>query len=85
MFINHCYYCRYQIIGKYETLADDSEYILRKVGASPNLHFPEVIPSKTTAFVGPYFDKLSKKQQRGLIKIYQDDFKIFGYHYRNLI
>lgn len=76
---------RYQLIGKYETLAEDSEYILRQVGAPPSLHFPDVIPSKTTAFVEPYFDTLSKKQQRDLIKIYEDDFRIFDYHFRNFI
>lgn len=82
-----CYPCsvRYQLIGKYETLAEDSEHILRQVGAPPSLHFPEVIPSKTTAFVEPYFDMLSKKQQQDLIKIYEDDFRIFDYHFRNLI
>lgn len=82
-----CHPCavRYQIIGKYETLAEDSEYILRKVGAPPSLHFPEIIPSKTTGFVESYFDMLSEEQQRDLIEIYRDDFEIFGYHHRNLI
>ncbi|XP_047475889.1 carbohydrate sulfotransferase 11-like isoform X2 [Penaeus chinensis] len=82
-----CHPCavRYQIIGKYETLAEDSEYILRKVGASPDLHFPEIIPSKTTAIVESYFDMLSDEQQRNLIEIYRDDFELFGYHHRNLI
>ncbi|XP_069186249.1 carbohydrate sulfotransferase 11 isoform X3 [Procambarus clarkii] len=82
-----CHPCsvRYQFIGKYETLAEDSEYILRQVGAPPSLHFPDVIPSKTTAHVEPYFDTLSKTQQMDLIKIYEDDFRVFDYHFRDLI
>ncbi|KAG7155929.1 carbohydrate sulfotransferase 11-like isoform X1 [Homarus americanus] len=82
-----CYPCsvRYDYVGKYETLAEDSEYILREVGAPPSIQFPEVIPSKTTAYVDPYFDTLSKNQQQDLIRIYEDDFRVFDYHFRNLI
>nr|XP_053651287.1 carbohydrate sulfotransferase 11-like [Cherax quadricarinatus] len=82
-----CHPCsvRYQFIGKYETLAEDAEYILRRVGAPPSLHFPSVIPSKTTAYVEPYFDTLSKKQQQDFIKIYENDFRVFDYHFRDLI
>ncbi|KAK7074936.1 Carbohydrate sulfotransferase 11, partial [Halocaridina rubra] len=82
-----CHPChvRYHIIGKYETLAADAEYILRLVGAPPFVHFPEVIPSKTTAVVESYVDTLTTRQKQGLVKIYEDDFRIFNYHFRNLI
>ncbi|KAK3881336.1 hypothetical protein Pcinc_014208 [Petrolisthes cinctipes] len=81
----HPCFVRYDYIGKYETLAEDAEYILRQIGAPPSLHFPEVVPSKTTAHVDSYFDMLSSKQQPNLIKIYEDDFRIFDYHYRYFI
>ncbi|XP_064114963.1 carbohydrate sulfotransferase 11-like [Macrobrachium nipponense] len=84
---NMCHPClvRFQIIGKYETLADDAEYILRLVGAPPTIHFPEVIPSKTTALVESYVDTLTPRQKQGLIRIYENDFRIFNYNFRNLI
>lgn len=76
---------KYDYIGKYETLADDSKYILEQIGAPPTLHFPEVVPSKTSAVVETYFDSLTAQQQSDLVKIYQDDFQIFDYHFRNFI
>lgn len=83
---HHClFFHRYDFIGKYETLADDSKYILDQIGAPPSLHFPEVVPSKTSAVVETYFDSLSAQQQKDLIRIYQDDFRIFDYHFRNFI
>lgn len=82
-----CHPCsvRYQVIGKYETLAEDAEYILRLIGAPPSVHFPAVIPSKTTAVVESYVDTLTMRQKQGLIKIYEHDFRIFNYHFKNLI
>ncbi|KAG0719006.1 Carbohydrate sulfotransferase 11 [Chionoecetes opilio] len=76
---------RYDFIGKYETLAEDSRYIMEQLGAPPSLHFPEVVASKTTAVVEAYFNALSPKQQSDLIRIYQNDFRAFDYHFRNLI
>lgn len=82
-----CHPCevKYDLIGKYETLADDSKYIMDQIGAPPTLHFPEVVPSKTSAVVEAYFDSLSLQQQKDLIRIYEDDFRIFDYHFRNFI
>uniref|UniRef100_A0A0P4WGY9 Carbohydrate sulfotransferase n=2 Tax=Scylla olivacea TaxID=85551 RepID=A0A0P4WGY9_SCYOL len=76
---------KYDYIGKYETLADDSKYILEQIGAPPSLHFPEVVPSRTSAVVESYFNSLTAQQQSDLVKIYQDDFQIFDYHFRNFI
>ncbi|XP_045107618.1 carbohydrate sulfotransferase 11-like isoform X2 [Portunus trituberculatus] len=82
-----CYPCdvNYDYIGKYETLADDSQYILEQIGAPPFLHFPEVVPSKTSAVVETYFNSLTPQQQSDLVKIYKDDFQIFDYHFRDFI
>ncbi|CAL4059428.1 unnamed protein product, partial [Meganyctiphanes norvegica] len=86
-FSSLCHPChvRYQVIGKYETLANDSEYILRSISAPANVHFPEVIPSKTGKYVESYVNTLTSKQLDDLINMYEDDFRIFDYHFRRLV
>lgn len=81
---NPCH-IRYDVIGKYESLASDSEYILSSVGAQDNVHFPEVVPSKTGNFVETYVNTLTSKQLRNLINMYEKDFRIFDYHFRRII
>lgn len=82
-----CFPCdmRYDFIGKYETLAEDSKFILEQIGAPPSLHFPEVVPSKTTGVVESYFGSLTPQQQRELVQIYSEDFRIFDYHFKDYI
>ena len=76
---------RYQYIGKLETLTEDAEFILRQVGAPPSLHFPPVTPSTTAALADAYFDALTPAMQQDLLSVYEDDFRIFGYSYRDFV
>lgn len=76
-----CYPCaiRYDVIAKYDTLAEDSERFLRLIGAPPDLHFPPANPRNTSSLLEKYFADVPKKQQEELFRIYQRDFKIFEY------
>ncbi|CAL4076566.1 unnamed protein product, partial [Meganyctiphanes norvegica] len=80
-YVDMCHPCaiNYDIIGKYETLEEDAEYLLRKVGANEDLHFPPVNPSNTATFVPFYMSTLSKNLTHRLLDMYSLDFKIFDY------
>ncbi|XP_042204802.1 carbohydrate sulfotransferase 11-like isoform X2 [Homarus americanus] len=85
-YVDLCHPCtiRYNIIGKYETLEEDSEYILRKIGAPPDLHFPPVVPSRTASLVADYMASLSPELGQKLYDLYRLDFKLFEYDYSNI-
>lgn len=70
---------RYNIIGKYETLIDDSALALHIIGLD-NLTFPAgQKTSGTSELMTKYFDPFPMKITRNLYKVYEDDFKLFGY------
>ncbi|XP_069989147.1 carbohydrate sulfotransferase 11 isoform X1 [Penaeus vannamei] len=82
-YVELCHPCfiKYNIIGKYETLEEDAEYVLRKIGAPPSLHFPPLVTSKTTALVEAHMNTLTPELRKKLYNAYQLDFKLFGYDY----
>ncbi|KAK4328001.1 hypothetical protein Pmani_001572 [Petrolisthes manimaculis] len=84
-YLELCHPCtiKYNIIGKYETLEEDAEYILRMIGAPPSLHFPPIVTSKTASFVSAYFASLTDTLQRRLYEMYKHDFKLFQYDLHN--
>lgn len=70
---------RYNVIGKYETLIDDSALALHIIGVD-NLTFPAgQKTSGTSELMTKYFDPFPMKITRNLYKVYEDDFKLFGY------
>lgn len=76
-----CHPCtiNYDIIGKYETLYQDSEFILRQAGES-KIEFPRPPkPSSTSSNFQKYFSTLSEDTIAQLHNIYAYDFKLFGY------
>lgn len=76
-----CHPCTipYDHIGKYETLEEDAEFILRKLGARPDLHFPPFVPSKTASLVPGYLATLTKDTSKKLYELYKPDFALFQY------
>lgn len=81
-----CHPCsiHYDIIGKYETLYQDSDYILTKIGMK-NLEFPYTSkPSKTTVNMRKYYKNLTSESIWKLYDIYQLDFRLFGYTFHDL-
>ncbi|XP_066947276.1 carbohydrate sulfotransferase 11-like [Macrobrachium rosenbergii] len=85
LYVDLCYPCsiKYDIIGKYETLEEDSEYILRRIGANPNLHFPPFVTSRTGPLVAGYIASLPDELAEKLHELYKPDFKLFEYEFYN--
>lgn len=77
-----CHLCLidYDIIGKYETLYEDAEFILKQIGKS-DIAFPHAAkPSKTWSQLRKYYNTLSQRVINDLYKIYKLDFELFEYN-----
>ena len=76
---------KYSYVGKYETLSQDAENVLRKLNAS-HIHFPDFASSgrKTADRVQGFFANISSNDLHRLWKLYEVDFEMFGYTYPNI-
>nr|XP_026648271.1 carbohydrate sulfotransferase 13 [Zonotrichia albicollis] len=78
-----CHPCiiHYDVVGKYETLAEDAKYILQLVGADASVKFPA--SSKTTRttddMTAQFFQDISPFYQRRLFNLYKMDYLLFNY------
>lgn len=82
-----CHPCavRYNIVGKYETLIDDSALALHLVGVK-NLTFPSSQrTSGTSDLLRKYFSNVPLGVTRSLYRLYEDDFKLFGYSLEDVL
>ncbi|XP_016016004.1 carbohydrate sulfotransferase 13 isoform X1 [Rousettus aegyptiacus] len=79
-----CHPCglRYDIVGKFETLAEDAAFVLSLVGA-PGLRFPSPPPRAKAAATqdqaARLFQDISPFYQRRLFNLYRMDFLLFNY------
>ncbi|XP_070215073.1 carbohydrate sulfotransferase 13 [Bos mutus] len=78
-----CHPCRlrYDVVGKFETLAEDAAFVLGLAGA-PGLHFPEPPPGARAAArdrAERLFRDISPFYQRRLFGLYKMDFLLFNY------
>ncbi|XP_029334089.1 carbohydrate sulfotransferase 13 [Mus caroli] len=79
-----CHPClvRYDVVGKFETLADDAAFVLDLVG-EPGLRFPAppLRPEKdlTREQARRLFQDISPFYQRRLFNLYKMDFLLFNY------
>lgn len=68
-----------EILGKYETLLDDSALALHMAGADKYTFPTAQRTSGTNEKLREYFDTLPVGVIRNLYRLYEEDFKMFGY------
>lgn len=73
----------YNVLGKFETLKQDSDHVLQIVGAPSNLRYPEIKKyneSRTDPKISAtFFQRLPIKLLQQLLELYKLDFILFGY------
>ncbi|XP_030625172.1 carbohydrate sulfotransferase 11 [Chanos chanos] len=78
-----CHPCliHYDIVGKYETLEQDSSYVLRLAGVDTEVSFPTSSKSTRTNgdMAAKFFNNISPFYQKKLYNLYQMDFFLFNY------
>lgn len=81
-----CHPCviKYNVVGKYETLLDDSALALHLAGV--NITFPRSHRSSgTSELLREYFNRVPIGVIKSLYKLYADDFKLFGYSLEDVL
>ncbi|XP_077992531.1 carbohydrate sulfotransferase 11-like [Glandiceps talaboti] len=78
----------FDIIGKFESIQDDALYVLNRINASQRIHFPKlersashVTNSSRDDIYSSYFSYVSRENITNLYKLYELDFKLFGYEF----
>uniref|UniRef100_A0A8C2KHL6 Carbohydrate sulfotransferase n=1 Tax=Cyprinus carpio TaxID=7962 RepID=A0A8C2KHL6_CYPCA len=78
-----CHPCliHYDVVGKYETLVQDSRYILKLAGAEGEVKFPAMSKSTRTTgdMAAKFFNNISPFYQKKLFNLYRMDFLLFNY------
>ncbi|XP_028809722.1 carbohydrate sulfotransferase 11 isoform X2 [Denticeps clupeoides] len=78
-----CHPCHihYDLVGKYETLEDDSNYLLKLAGVADWLRFPTYTKSTRTTdqMTAMFFQNISAQHQAQLYQLYKLDFLMFNY------
>ncbi|KAM9444631.1 carbohydrate sulfotransferase 11 isoform 2-T2 [Clarias gariepinus] len=78
-----CHPCliHYDVVGKYESLAEDSRYVLKLAGAEREVKFPASSKSvrTTESMAAKFFSNISPFYQKKLYNLYRMDFLLFNY------
>ncbi|KTG43379.1 hypothetical protein cypCar_00000154 [Cyprinus carpio] len=78
-----CHPCHihYDLVGKYETLEEDANYVLKLAGVGDSLRFPSFAKSTRTTdqMAAMFFNNISSQQQGQLYQLYKLDFLMFNY------
>ena len=86
-FYKLCHPClvNYDVIGKYETMDDDVDYVLKRAKVDHIVKFPKANrysnAPRTADILEKYFSKLSSREVHALWKMYSVDYTMFGYPY----
>lgn len=74
----------YTFVSHYETILDDAATILNMVNA-PSVSFPVTKSKRTKDNLRFYFQQLSIYEIEALYRLYEADFKLFGYGLEDLL
>nr|XP_023682567.1 carbohydrate sulfotransferase 11-like isoform X1 [Paramormyrops kingsleyae] len=78
-----CHPCliHYDVVGKYETLEQDSRYVLQLAGVKHEVRFPASAQSARTSedMAARFFRNIGPLYQRKLYSLYRMDFLLFNY------
>nr|CAI5818783.1 unnamed protein product [Callosobruchus analis] len=83
---NLCHPCsfNYSFVGQYETISEDAKTVLAMVNA-PDVVFPVTRTGNTKSWLRFYFQQLSVHEIHQLYKLYEADFKLFGYGLEDIL
>jgi len=71
----------YDFIGHFENLAEEAPQLLKIIGVDDYVTFPEYRLSKTKSHVLEYYSELTKDEIFQLGRLFELDFKLFGYDF----
>jgi len=71
----------YDFIGHFENLSEEAPQLLKIIGVDDYVTFPEYHPSKAKPYVTEYYSQLTKDEIVQLGRLYELDFKLFGYDF----
>ena len=86
-----CHPClvQYDVIGKYESLEEDAEYVFERTDINKILHFPKsnrlAGKPRTSDVYMNSFQNISRLELHKLWELYKVDFSMFGYPYPDII
>ena len=72
---------KYDFIGHFENLAEEAPQLLRIIGVDDNVTFPDYHPSKSQPYMMEYYSQITKDEISRLGKIFELNFKLFGYDF----
>ena len=81
-----CHPCvvNYDVIGKYETLNRDAQYVLKRAGLE-NVKFPQApshqVLARTKEVLNKFYSNISAEVIHELWELYSVDYTMFGYNY----
>ncbi|KAF7642396.1 hypothetical protein LDENG_00258580 [Lucifuga dentata] len=76
----------YDFVGRQETLQDDAEQLLHNLQLENDIKFPPAKENKTTPdSVLDWYRTVPLEARRKLYKLYEADFKLFGYRKPNAL
>jgi len=71
---------RYDFIGHLETLSQDADYVLNKIGLrNVKMLYKNSLPKNTSSLVASKVTTLTQDQIKKLTDVYRLDFLLFGY------
>lgn len=71
----------YDFIGHFENLPAEAPQLLKIIGVDKFVTFPDYRPSKSQPYILEYYSQLTKDELLKVGKIFELDFKLYGYDF----